>query len=969
MFPRLLRFFMPFLCLLVFAADAAVRHPADGRATATLDEIAKRRESRVPPIAPPRMIHEPERVPHNRASSSTRQPRASTAPLLTTANAPVSYTGFLGLLDNFTAIPPDTTGAVSQQYVVTMLNTQVQIQSRSGVARPNYPITLNAFWSPLGNFTDPFDPRIQYDAAADRWIACAGAGASTTSSTLLVAVSQTGDPGGAWNYFKVNVGPSNWGDYPVLGFNGNWAVVSLNLFRVGSESYSGTSLYVFNKSDLYRGGTGASLTFSDNDGELIPVRDLDNRADTMYFVQTFGGTTPVARISKLQGQPGSESFAGGNGGEVPMGDGWADSSPNGVDFAPQLGSSIHIDTGDSRLQNCVQRNATIWCAQTVFLPATTPTRAAVQWFQLDPIGPRLVQRGRVDDPTAAYFYAYPSIAVNKNTDTMLGFTRFSGSDYATAEFAFRTASDPAGTLEPDVVFKKGEAPYVTPGSRSSSNRWGDYSATLVDPADDLTFWTLQEYATTPPTGQRGQFGTWWVKVTAPSAGLNCSYTLSSTAQSFAAAAASGTVSVTTTAGCPWMAASNVPWLQIASGNPGSGAGSVVYSVAANPDPNASRTGTLTIAGQTLTVSQAISTPGVDLAVTAVSAPLSAEPGQQATISATVVNRSATAAGAFRIGLYLGIGPSVATRDTLLASCAVSGLQASATTSCTRTIALPTSIQPGKYVIGAIADDQAQISDPIPGNNTHVSDSGAITISSAVVRPAFPAQGVVSAANYQGGAIAPGEVVTLFGSNLGPATAQFPIVSSLGVVDTIAGGTRVLFDGSPAPMVYALAGQVSAVVPFAVQTQASTHVQVEYLGTKSDVVTIAVVPTMPAIFTLDRSGKGPGAILNQDLTVNRAETPARRGDTVVIYATGGGAMPGVADGRLAQAPFLQLTQPVSVRIAGAPAIVTYKGVAPGIIAGVLQINAIVPSGSATGAVPIDVTIAGTTSQTGVTVTIQ
>lgn len=220
MFPKLPRILAPFLCLMAFAAIGAVRHPADGRATATLDEIAKRRDSRVPPIAPPRIIHEPEHVPHIRGGSSTTQPRASASPPATTANAPVSYTGFLGLLDNFTAIPPDTTGAVSRQYVVTMLNTQVLIQSRAGVVRPNYPISLNAFWSPLGG-SNTFDPRILYDAAADRWIASAGVGATTTSSALLVAVSQTGDPGGAWNYFKVSIGPSNWGDYPVLGFNAN----------------------------------------------------------------------------------------------------------------------------------------------------------------------------------------------------------------------------------------------------------------------------------------------------------------------------------------------------------------------------------------------------------------------------------------------------------------------------------------------------------------------------------------------------------------------------------------------------------------------------------------------------------------------------------------------------------------------------------------------------------------------------
>jgi uncharacterized protein (TIGR03437 family) len=104
-------------------------------------------------------------------------------------------------------------------------------------------------------------------------------------------------------------------------------------------------------------------------------------------------------------------------------------------------------------------------------------------------------------------------------------------------------------------------------------------------------------------------------------------------------------------------------------------------------------------------------------------------------------------------------------------------------------------------------------------------------------------------------------------------------------------------------------------------------------------------------------------------VNSAANPARRGNTVVIYATGGGSMPGAIDGRLAQAPFAQLARAVSVRIGGVPAQVTYAGAAPGIVAGVLQINAIVPAGVASGAAAVDVSIAGATSQIGVTVAIQ
>jgi uncharacterized protein (TIGR03437 family) len=218
-------------------------------------------------------------------------------------------------------------------------------------------------------------------------------------------------------------------------------------------------------------------------------------------------------------------------------------------------------------------------------------------------------------------------------------------------------------------------------------------------------------------------------------------------------------------------------------------------------------------------------------------------------------------------------------------------------------------------------------------------------------------------------VAPGELVTLFGSNLGPRSAQFPSVSAQGIVDTIAGGARVLFDGTPAPMVYALTGQVSVVVPFSVQGRSSTQVQAEYLGLRSDPVTIVVAAAAPAIFTLDKSGRGGGAILNQNLTVNSSDNPATRGSTIVIYATGGGAFPGAIDGRLAQPPLQQLRQ-LSVRIGGAIAQTTYAGEAPGIIEGALQINATVPPTVSSGAaVPIEIAIGNATSQAGVTVAIR
>src|SRR5262249_20880198 len=184
-----------------------------------------------------------------------------------------------------------------------------------------------------------------------------------------------------------------------------------------------------------------------------------------------------------------------------------------ADFAPQLGSAQKIQNNDARMQRPVYRYGSIWAAHTIFLPAGgTPTRASVQWWQISTT-PTILQRARIDDGTGATFYAFPSIAVNTTSDVLLGSSRFPASQYASANYAFRAGTDAASTLRDDTVLKAGEAPYFKTFS-GSANRWGDYSQTVVDPANDTDMWTLQEYAATP-SGGFDRWGTWWGLIVPP----------------------------------------------------------------------------------------------------------------------------------------------------------------------------------------------------------------------------------------------------------------------------------------------------------------------------------------------------------------------------------------------------------------------------------------------------------------------
>jgi len=231
--------------------------------------------------------------------------------------------------------------------------------------------------------------------------------------------------------------------------------------------------------------------------------------------------------------------------------------------------------------------------------------------------------------------------------------------------------------------------------------------------------------------------------------------------------------------------------------------------------------------------------------------------------------------------------------------------------------------------------------------------------------------VTSAASYSQDAIAPGQIVSIFGDNLGPTPAAGMQLDKSGAVAFEIGETQVLFDGVASPMVWASAGQVNAVVPFGISSQTS-QAQVQYEGQISDPFEVTVAASSPGIFALDGSGSGQAAALNQDGSINGTANPAAAGSVVVLYATGAGLFsPQLRDGAVITADNLPVpVQPVYVEIAGQPAKVLYAGGAPGAVAGVLQVNAEIPAGVAKSlATPVTLRIGDRTSQPGITIAIQ
>jgi hypothetical protein len=429
-------------------------------------------------------------------------------PAVSTLQSLPPVNSFAAVADNGTVIPPDAEGAIGPHHLMEALNSQVVIQDRSGNVLSA--ITNWTFWSSLG-VTESFDAHVLYDPYAQRWIFSSAAGEKSSNGAVLIGVSQTSDPTAGWNIYRINLGSSvNWVDYPTLGFNKNWIVVQANIFTVTGNNFVNSMIWAFDKADLYAGGTGKYTVLTPANGfTQVPATTMDPNLSTMYLLEQSSSGSAKLRIDTITGPVGSEVLTSGV--AYPTGpSAWQEFSPV-INFAPQLGSSENIDTEDGRIQSCVYRNGSLWASHTVYLPATgTPTRTAAQWWQINMSASALgqvQQFGRIDDPTGANFYAFPTLAVNQYGDVMLGYTHFGTGIYASGAYSMHLASDPPNTMESEVMLKAGEASYFKDFG-TGENRWGDFTATVVDPVDDTSMWTIQEYA-----GQSNMWGTWWGSIT------------------------------------------------------------------------------------------------------------------------------------------------------------------------------------------------------------------------------------------------------------------------------------------------------------------------------------------------------------------------------------------------------------------------------------------------------------------------
>ena len=374
-----------------------------------------------------------------------------------------------------TETPPDTNGAVGRDKLMVPLNSNYVIQRKSDGAVLSK-VSMTAFWESVGA-DNPFDPRVEYDPYSDRWLLSAADDPLLSSSLILYGISDTADPLGSWHLYALHSDETGatWADFPTLGFNQSTVAIGVNMFGTSSREYVRGRLIVLDHGSL-RAGTGGNPIGIDLPGAfaLMPATTYSATEKTLYLVEHLDAPSATYRFWALNGM--SLTLVGGAPRTNPLG---PFGSPGGADLAPQQGG-FAISAGDARIGSAVFRNGHVYYSQTIGLPFTGPgfaLRTAVQWVELDTNG-AFVQGGRIDDPLALpwngrQWYAFGSLAVNGRNDILVGFSEFESDDYADAGYAFRSGSDPPGTMGAPVTLKDGEGTYVKRRD-DERNRWGTW---------------------------------------------------------------------------------------------------------------------------------------------------------------------------------------------------------------------------------------------------------------------------------------------------------------------------------------------------------------------------------------------------------------------------------------------------------------------------------------------------------------
>ncbi len=433
--------------------------------------------------------------------------------------------------------PPDSDGDVGPNHYVEAINVAFKVFDKNGNTLAG-PITYNSLFAPLTgtpcSSQNDGDPFVFYDHLADRWVISDFAFPSFpgTSFYQCIAVSQTSDPvSGGWFLYALQVDSSNptfLGDYPKLALwnnpqPGGAYFLTMNLFS-SPTTFNGVRAYALDRASMLSGGPTHAIGFT------IPTAGLGDSYSLVAASFRAGHAPPAGRdefllaidspatggvtLTQVHGWLFHVDFA--NPGLSTLGIG-ANHSPNaqitvsgfidafsntaGFTIVPQQGTTQHIDTlGDKIMTPVVYQNRSgnesLWADDTVCTDVNCTGPTAVRWYQFNVTGGTFpatpVQQQSWTNGNDGLWRFMPSIAVDANGNTAIGYSTSSTTQFPSIRYSGRLATDPIGNLtQGEAIMFNG-----TGSQTDTSGRWGDYSMTTIDPVDGTTFWHVNEYYAT-----------------------------------------------------------------------------------------------------------------------------------------------------------------------------------------------------------------------------------------------------------------------------------------------------------------------------------------------------------------------------------------------------------------------------------------------------------------------------------------
>lgn len=399
--------------------------------------------------------------------------------------------------------PPDTMGGVGPTQIFVTVNGRMRVYDKNGAIGP-LDVTSATFFNSVRNGSTPSDPRVYYDPLSQRWFVCMINVTSPNRVMLAVSSGATITSTSSFTFYQFTqdqIGtPGNDAgalfDYPCMGIDNNAVYIGGNMF--GSLTSGTPSVFVIRKSSVLSGGPIVVKDFRQLSNISTPygVSNFDSVATEGYFVGV--NTTSTLNIRRVTDPGGNPVLSGNNLVTVPT-------LGNPSNFTP-LGSTSPVDSLDLRTYtaqiklNRITGVRSLWMSHNTKVNSSgvgsgSGDRMGSRWYQITNMTatPTLVQSGTMfSSGSPAQHFTIPALTSNGQGHAVIGSTTFASNLNLSVAGSFRHRTSPLGTLESPTILQASSSTYNA-GFQTSRYRWGDYSQTVVDPNDDMTFWTFQEY--------------------------------------------------------------------------------------------------------------------------------------------------------------------------------------------------------------------------------------------------------------------------------------------------------------------------------------------------------------------------------------------------------------------------------------------------------------------------------------------